>query len=65
MQSRIRGSWTGWRGSTVVTLENGTMWKQASYLYHYQYSYRPSVRIEGGMMYVEGMPEAVRVRRVH
>ena len=65
MQSHIRGSWTGWRGSTVVTLENGTLWKQAAYLYHYQYAYRPAVVIEGGVMYVEGIPEGVRVRRIH
>ena len=41
------------------------MWKQAAYLYHYQYAYRPAVVIEGGVMYVEGMPEGVRVRRIH
>lgn len=64
MQSRIEGSWTGWSGDTIVRLTNGTVWRQDQYYYRYQYKYRPRVIIDGRYMHVEGMPKAVRVRRI-
>ncbi len=65
MQTRIAGAWTGWSGDTIVKLANGTVWRQDQYYYRYQYKYRPRVVIEGRYMHVEGMPKAVRVRRIH
>lgn len=64
MRSRIAGAWTGWDGSTVVTLENGSVWQQAEYYYRYQYKYRPLAIISGGKMQVDGMAKAVRVHRL-
>jgi hypothetical protein len=64
MKSRIEGSWTGWRGDTVVKLANGSVWRQAQYFYQYQYRYRPEVIVDGNDMYVDGMSRAVRVRRI-
>lgn len=64
MKSRIEGEWTGWSGDTVVKLVDGSMWRQEQYYYRYQYRYRPTVMVERNMMLVEGMPKAVRVRRI-
>ncbi len=64
MKSRIDGAWTGWSGDTIVKLVNGSVWRQVQYYYRYQYKYRPEVIIERGLMHVEGMPKAVRVRRI-
>lgn len=64
MQSRVEGAWTGWNGDTIVRLANGTVWRQDQYYYRYQYKYRPRVIVDGRHMHVEGMPKAVRVRRI-
>ncbi len=64
MRSRIEGEWTGWDGSTVVTLVNGSVWQQDEYYYRYQYKYRPEVIVDGNRMHVDGMPKAIRVRRL-
>jgi hypothetical protein len=64
MRSRIEGEWTGWDGSTVVTLVNGSVWQQEEYYYRYQYKYRPEVIVDGNRMHVDGMPKAIRVRRL-
>jgi hypothetical protein len=64
MRSILDGSWNGWDGNTVVTLVDGSVWQQEEYYYHYHYSYRPKVIIDGNMMHVEGMPKAIRVRRL-
>lgn len=65
MQSRVEGAWTGWSGDTIVKLENGSVWRQEQYYYRYQYKYRPRVIMDGQKMHVEGMPKAVRVRRIN
>lgn len=64
MKSRVEGEWTGWDGSTIVKLDNGSVWEQMEYYYRYQYKYRPQVTIENNKMVVEGMPRAVRVQRL-
>lgn len=64
MRSRVEGAWSGWRGDTIVKLVNGTIWRQAQYYYRYQYKYQPHVIIDGQYMHVEGMPKAVKVRRI-
>lgn len=64
MKSRVEGEWTGWDGSTIVKLDNGSVWEQMEYYYRYQYKYRPQVTIENNKMLVEGMPRAVRVQRL-
>lgn len=64
MQSRVEGEWTGWSGDTVVRLANGSVWRQEQYYYRYQYKHRPRVVVDGRFMHLEGMPKAVRVRRI-
>lgn len=64
MTRYVNGSWSGWRGNTVVTLTDGSVWKQAEYHYEYHYAYRPQVRVERDELFVEGMSRSVRVRRV-
>lgn len=64
MRLRVDGAWTDWSGDTVVKLTNGSVWHQDQYCYRYQYKYRPAVIIDGGQMHVEGMPKAIRVRRI-
>ncbi|OXR40239.1 hypothetical protein B7C42_07664 [Nocardia cerradoensis] len=61
----VKGSWKGWHGKTVVQLSDGTMWQQVEYYYEYRYAYRPKAEIHNGIMQVEGMNRAVRVRRVY
>jgi hypothetical protein len=64
VRSRIEAEWTGWDGSTVVTLVDGSVWQQDEYYYRYQYKYRPEVIVDGNRMHVDGMPKAIRVRRL-
>lgn len=65
MTLRIEGSWEGWSGDTIVELTNGSIWRQEEYRYEYRYAYRPAVTITGGKMMVDGMSQAVRVRRLN
>lgn len=64
MQSRVEGAWTDWSGDTIVRLANGSVWRQDQYYYRYQYKYRPRVIVDGQQMHIEGIPKAVRVRRI-
>lgn len=68
VSSTIRGEFEGWSGETVFVLDNGQVWQQASYAYHYHYAYRPQVTIlpvDGGwVMQVEGVSQLLPVRRL-
>jgi hypothetical protein len=64
MQAYVNGSWSGWSGDTIVKLSNASVWEQAEYYYEYRYAYRPAVTISDGMMQVDGMNRAIRVRRI-
>jgi hypothetical protein len=67
IRSRVDGDFNGWEGDTVVKLENGQVWQQSEYWYHYHYAYMPDVTItnEGGYkMSVAGVPKAVRVEQL-
>ena len=35
LESRINGDFEGWTGETIFELDNGQVWKQASYAYNY------------------------------
>ncbi len=67
-ESRIRGSFQGWRGDTIVELVNGQIWKQSQFAYEYRYSYNPSVIIyklgRHYVMYVDGTSDVVQVTRL-
>jgi hypothetical protein len=64
MRKQIENEWNGWDGDTIVKLTDGTIWRQNEYRYEYRYSYRPYARLEGNVMYVDGMSRGVRVRRI-
>jgi hypothetical protein len=70
IQSRIKGSFTGWDGKTVFELENGMIWEQADkdkfYIREVQ---NPEVTIEPGAfrtwhLSVDGYGSECRVERI-
>lgn len=68
-ETRIKGTFTGWRGRTIFTLENGQRWQQANdgeYVDTPRDS--PKVRIIpagiGYWMEIEGVSERLRVKPV-
>lgn len=68
-EGRLKGAFTGFKDqNTVFEFATGRKWRQKSYRYMYRYAYRPEVKVvdEGGryMLHVEGMNEAIEVRRV-
>lgn len=68
IESKIRGSFNGWSGNTIVELINDEKWKQSTYKYSYSYAYSPDVIIYqsdyGFKMKVDGNNETVDVERV-
>jgi len=68
--SRIKGSFTGWNGHTVFTLENGMIWEQADKEKFYTKEVQnPEIAIKPGMfgtwrLSVEGYNSACRVKRI-
>ena len=70
INSRLTGSFTGWRGNTVFELENGMVWHQAEAgTFAVPAMENPEVRIRPGMfsawyLQVGGYNTRVRVRRV-
>jgi hypothetical protein len=58
----VKGAWKGWDGKTFVEMTDGSKWKQAEY----HYAYRPEATVTNdGLMLVDGMSRAARVRRVY
>jgi hypothetical protein len=68
IESRIEGDFEGWDGDTIFRLQNGQIWKQASYSYRYHYAFAPRVTIipvgGGHEMMVDGVSQRVRVVRL-
>ena len=70
IEAHIDGVFTGWRGKSVFTLDNGQEWRQAeSGSYDAGKLSSPSVRIKpmvlgSWLMYVDGCGCSVRVQRV-
>ncbi|NIW23919.1 MAG: hypothetical protein GWN29_04770 [Gammaproteobacteria bacterium] len=69
IQSRLIGEFTGWRGNTTFTLENGQTWRQAEGGRLVFRADAPLITIRRGAfgsyrLTVEGVNRAVRVRRV-
>jgi len=68
IESYIDGEFTGWEGETIFKLDNGQIWQQSRYAYHYHYAYHPKVTIvrtrAGSKMLVEGVDESVYVVRL-
>lgn len=68
IESNISGEFTGWQGDTIFKLDNGQIWQQESYDYHYHYAYHPRVIIfqDSGRykMNVEGVDKTIFVRQL-
>ncbi len=70
INSRIVGSFTGWRGDTEFELENGMVWRQAeSGEFAVREMHNPQVEIRPGLfgtwrLSVEGYNSVVRVERI-
>jgi hypothetical protein len=68
IESRIDGTFEGWDGDTIFKLQNGQIWQQAMYAYHYHYAYMPKVVIYkasgGWKMKVDGVDQAIAVKRI-
>lgn len=70
INTRLRGSFSGWRGDAVFVLENGMVWRQAEPdVFVIPTLENPEVRIRPGMfgswnLQVAGYNSRVRVRRV-
>jgi hypothetical protein len=64
----IDGNFEGWEGDTIFPLCSGQVWQQASFGFRYHFAFRPDVliyNVRGAYyMQVEGMDEAIRVRRL-
>lgn len=70
IDSRIAGDFTGWRGKTEFTLDNGQKWVQAeSGSFDTGVIHNPAVKIKpmilgSWLMYVDGCGCSVRVQRI-
>ncbi len=69
IESRIVGTFRGWRGNTVFNLENGQTWRQSEAGEFFVRIEDPVVRIRRGafgsyLLSVEGYGSTVRVRRM-
>ncbi|MDB6169977.1 MAG: hypothetical protein JWM88_2841 [Verrucomicrobia bacterium] len=70
IESRIAGTFTGWSGSTIFTLENGQRWKVANGGEYYSTAVKnPGVKVYpaglgGFWMQIEGVGPRVRVKPV-
>jgi hypothetical protein len=66
LERTIISDFNGWSGDTIFELDNGQIWKQDAYAYHYSYSYRPKAIIYksgyGFKMIVNG--SSIKVKRI-
>ena len=67
-EGSIISDFTGLNSGMRFQFQNGQVWEQAEYKYHYCYAYRPNAFVVHGTngyeLHVDGMDENVRVRRV-
>lgn len=68
VESSITGEFKGWEGETIFKLDNGQIWQQARYAYHYAYKFHPKVLIypsKGAwQMKVDGVEATITVKRI-
>jgi hypothetical protein len=68
IQSKVKGTFNGWDGNTIIELINGQKWKQSTYVYSYSYAYNPDVIIYqsnfGFKIKVKGNNQTVDVERI-
>lgn len=68
IETYITGDFEGWTGNTIWAMDDGQVWQQAHYSYHYHYSYHPPVIIfpSNGewFMRVQGDDQQIQVQRL-
>ncbi len=68
IETRIDGDFNGWEGNNAWVMENGQIWRQAQYSYHYYYAYHPKVIIfpsnNQWVMHVDGVDTLLQVQRI-
>jgi len=68
IDTRIDGDYKGWEGNTAWVMENGQIWQQAQYSYHYHYASHPKVVIYPSdnkwFMRVMGDDSQLQVQRI-
>ncbi len=45
IEAHVSGEFNGWDGKTLLKLDNGQVWQQATYSYCYSYAYHPEISI--------------------
>lgn len=64
----LDGTFTGWKGDTIVRLTNGQVWQQSGYSYGSAYEHRPEAFVfllDGEcVMWLEGIEDLMRVTRL-
>ncbi len=67
-EGTIVSDFDGFDGNRRFEFQSGRIWEQAECKYRYHYATRPAALVvegvDGVLLYVEGMDEGVRVRRV-
>ena len=68
VESFITGEFKGWEGETIFKLDNGQIWQQARFGYHYNYKFHPKVLIYPSkgtwQMKVDGVDATITVKQV-
>lgn len=67
VEGPIVSDFSGFNQDMKFEFPNGQVWEQVDYRYNYHYAYRPHGMVVNGIngyeLHVDGMSEAVRVRR--
>jgi hypothetical protein len=68
VESKIDGDFEGFDNGKLFKLQNGQIWEQIDYTYHYSYKYNPKVTIykDGSnyIMVVDGIEKKVKVQKL-
>lgn len=69
IESSVDGEFNGFDGDTVIRLLDGSLWEQTEFYWEWHWAYLPKAtvfRSQGGgwKMQIEGIRQAVRVRRL-
>lgn len=69
VEGPIVSEFKGFDGGAIFEFQNGQMWEQAEHRYRYRYVHRPHAMVVDGMngkeIHIDGMSEAVRVRKIN
>lgn len=67
VESKIAGTFEGWKGNSAYKLINGQVWQQSKHKYIYKYAFRPDVLIydAGGGHIMKVADTEAMVKRIH